>query len=197
VIRGARHPRSRARGLRPVLHVATFAPKARCGSSRDQRHRLRPDLRPSHPDRHRVQHVAERVRAGNVYVNRNQIGAVVGSQPFGGEGLSGTGPKAGGPDYLTRFRAAVEAEGGVAVTAPDLAPKALEEMPEIGGALYWGDAATARAYSKALARRAGPILPLVTGGPTATDVFIERHLCIDTTASGGNAELLAQASAGA
>src|SRR5690606_12637623 len=39
------------------------------------------------------------------YVNRNQIGAVVGSQPFGGEGLSGTGPKAGGPDYLPRFTA--------------------------------------------------------------------------------------------
>lgn len=47
--------------------------------------------------------VAERVRAGNVYVNRNQIGAVVGVQPFGGEGLSGTGPKAGGPHYLARF----------------------------------------------------------------------------------------------
>ena len=40
---------------------------------------------------------------GNLYVNRNQIGAVVGSQPFGGEGLSGTGPKAGGPHYLPRF----------------------------------------------------------------------------------------------
>jgi RHH-type proline utilization regulon transcriptional repressor/proline dehydrogenase/delta 1-pyrroline-5-carboxylate dehydrogenase len=43
------------------------------------------------------------VRAGNCYVNRNMIGAVVGVQPFGGEGLSGTGPKAGGPHYLTRF----------------------------------------------------------------------------------------------
>ena len=41
--------------------------------------------------------------AGNVYVNRNMIGAVVGVQPFGGTGLSGTGPKAGGPHYLTRF----------------------------------------------------------------------------------------------
>src|SRR5262249_42968719 len=47
--------------------------------------------------------VAERARVGNLYVNRNQIGAVVGSQPFGGEGLSGTGPKAGGPNYLARF----------------------------------------------------------------------------------------------
>ena len=47
--------------------------------------------------------VAERARVGNLYVNRNQIGAVVGVQPFGGEGLSGTGPKAGGPHYLPRF----------------------------------------------------------------------------------------------
>lgn len=47
--------------------------------------------------------VAERARVGNLYVNRNQIGAVVGVQPFGGEGLSGTGPKAGGPHYLLRF----------------------------------------------------------------------------------------------
>ncbi len=47
--------------------------------------------------------IAARVRAGNIYVNRNQIGAVVEAQPFGGEGLSGTGPKAGGPHYLHRF----------------------------------------------------------------------------------------------
>jgi RHH-type transcriptional regulator, proline utilization regulon repressor / proline dehydrogenase / delta 1-pyrroline-5-carboxylate dehydrogenase len=47
--------------------------------------------------------VAEHARVGNLYVNRNQIGAVVGVQPFGGEGLSGSGPKAGGPHYLTRF----------------------------------------------------------------------------------------------
>ena len=47
--------------------------------------------------------VESRARVGNFYVNRNQIGAVVGSQPFGGEGLSGTGPKAGGPHYLVRF----------------------------------------------------------------------------------------------
>jgi RHH-type proline utilization regulon transcriptional repressor/proline dehydrogenase/delta 1-pyrroline-5-carboxylate dehydrogenase len=48
-------------------------------------------------------YVRERVHTGNIYVNRNQIGAVVGQQPFGGEGLSGTGPKAGGPHYLPRF----------------------------------------------------------------------------------------------
>jgi len=48
-------------------------------------------------------HVAQRIHAGNAYVNRNMTGAVVGVQPFGGEGLSGTGPKAGGPNYLQRF----------------------------------------------------------------------------------------------
>jgi RHH-type proline utilization regulon transcriptional repressor/proline dehydrogenase/delta 1-pyrroline-5-carboxylate dehydrogenase len=51
----------------------------------------------------RVRYIHERLRVGNAYVNRNMIGAVVGVQPFGGEGLSGTGPKAGGPRYLHRF----------------------------------------------------------------------------------------------
>jgi RHH-type proline utilization regulon transcriptional repressor/proline dehydrogenase/delta 1-pyrroline-5-carboxylate dehydrogenase len=50
-----------------------------------------------------AQRIAVRARVGNVYVNRNMIGAVVGVQPFGGTGLSGTGPKAGGPHYLHRF----------------------------------------------------------------------------------------------
>lgn len=50
-----------------------------------------------------INHICKRARVGNIYVNRSQIGAVVGVQPFGGEGLSGTGPKAGGPRYLHRF----------------------------------------------------------------------------------------------
>jgi RHH-type proline utilization regulon transcriptional repressor/proline dehydrogenase/delta 1-pyrroline-5-carboxylate dehydrogenase len=50
-----------------------------------------------------IAHITHRLPHGNVYVNRNMIGAVVGSQPFGGSGLSGTGPKAGGPHYLQRF----------------------------------------------------------------------------------------------
>jgi RHH-type proline utilization regulon transcriptional repressor/proline dehydrogenase/delta 1-pyrroline-5-carboxylate dehydrogenase len=50
-----------------------------------------------------VEHIVARVAHGNVYVNRNMIGAVVGTQPFGGTGLSGTGPKAGGPNYIRRF----------------------------------------------------------------------------------------------
>jgi RHH-type proline utilization regulon transcriptional repressor/proline dehydrogenase/delta 1-pyrroline-5-carboxylate dehydrogenase len=50
-----------------------------------------------------IQYFASRIRAGNIYVNRSMTGAVVGVQPFGGEGLSGTGPKAGGPYYLLKF----------------------------------------------------------------------------------------------
>ena len=63
----------------------------------------------------RAQRLADEARIGNVYVNRNIIGAVVGVQPFGGEGLSGTGPKAGGPDYLRRFVAEPRIE---AITPP-------------------------------------------------------------------------------
>jgi RHH-type proline utilization regulon transcriptional repressor/proline dehydrogenase/delta 1-pyrroline-5-carboxylate dehydrogenase len=50
-----------------------------------------------------AQYIQRRIRVGNVYINRNMIGAVVGVQPFGGQGLSGTGPKAGGPYYMHRF----------------------------------------------------------------------------------------------
>jgi RHH-type proline utilization regulon transcriptional repressor/proline dehydrogenase/delta 1-pyrroline-5-carboxylate dehydrogenase len=62
-----------------------------------------------------VERVVARARVGNIYVNRSMIGAVVGVQPFGGEGLSGTGPKAGGPYYLPRF--AVERALSVNTTA--------------------------------------------------------------------------------
>jgi RHH-type proline utilization regulon transcriptional repressor/proline dehydrogenase/delta 1-pyrroline-5-carboxylate dehydrogenase len=78
----------------------------------------------------RVKHLVDRIHAGNIYVNRNQIGAVVGSQPFGGEGLSGTGPKAGGPHYLRRYRkgpaTAVQGAEGPVVPASMLA----ERMPD-------------------------------------------------------------------
>jgi RHH-type proline utilization regulon transcriptional repressor/proline dehydrogenase/delta 1-pyrroline-5-carboxylate dehydrogenase len=216
----------------------------------------------------RVQEVTDRIRAGNLYVNRNTIGAVVGSQPFGGEGLSGTGPKAGGPDYLARFTLAeaggpagefveeetatelsrrlaaaarapgdvlarhdlpgptgetnrltlvprppllclgpgpeaarrqadaVQALGGRAVAAGGrLAPESLTTLEGISGALWWGDTENARACARALARREGPILPLLTGLPDRAHVAHERHVCVDTTASGGNAALLAEAGA--
>ncbi|MDT8895530.1 bifunctional proline dehydrogenase/L-glutamate gamma-semialdehyde dehydrogenase PutA [Halomonas sp. I1] len=95
----------------PVLHVATF--KARdidkvVDAINAKGYGLTFGLHTRIDDR--VQQIVERIHVGNIYVNRNQIGAIVGSQPFGGEGMSGTGPKAGGPLYVPRFRrtAAVE-----------------------------------------------------------------------------------------
>jgi RHH-type transcriptional regulator, proline utilization regulon repressor / proline dehydrogenase / delta 1-pyrroline-5-carboxylate dehydrogenase len=67
----------------------------------------------------RALQLATKARVGNVYINRNMIGAVVGVQPFGGEGLSGTGPKAGGPHYLYRFCSdGASTESTVAPAAP-------------------------------------------------------------------------------
>ncbi len=253
----------------PVLHVATFPAEALervIAAINASGYGLTFGLH-SRIDA-RVQQVAEAVRAGNLYVNRNQIGAVVGSQPFGGEGLSGTGPKAGGPHYLPRLtrrevaafaaadprppvtraalqarldavtprpvpvgqsllpgptgemnrlmlfqrtpllclgpgaeaeheqRRAVEALGGTAVAAGGpVAPEMLTTLRGFSGALWWGDAETGRAFARALAAREGPILPLVTGRPDTAHALHERHLCVDTTAAGGNAALLAGAPA--
>ncbi len=182
--------------------------------------------------------LAEKVHVGNVYINRNQVGAIVGCQPFGGEGLSGTGPKAGGPHYLPRFTKArasrviatefemagptgetntlrlvsrapvfccgpgadlaqqqanrVRQLGGSAVvldTPPE--PEALTGANGISAVLWWGDEDRGRAYARALAQREGAIVPLICGEPDVAHVCHERHICEDTTASGGNATLLA------
>ena len=89
----------------PVLHVLRYRrERARPADRRDQRHRLRPDLRPAHAASTRPSRASPSASRGRqLYVNRNIIGAVVGVQPFGGHGLSGTGPKAGGPLYLRRL----------------------------------------------------------------------------------------------
>ena len=209
----------------------------------------------------RVQHMADGVKAGNIYANRNQIGAVVGSQPFGGEGLSGTGPKAGGPHYLTRFTQTkapvyreqaqtkadpdtlaanlrnialipdmptttqlpgptgesnqlstvarapllclapgpqatadqvteIEALGGKALAVTGiLTPEALHDLPPFGGVIWWGDGDSARAYARALSNRSGPIIPLITCRPDRAHAVLERHLCVDVTAAGGNVSL--------
>lgn len=90
---------------------------------------------------------------------------------------------------------AVTALGGLAMEAPGLPPQALARLQGFSGALWWGDEPGARARAQALASRPGPILPLVTGTPDRAHVLIERHVCIDTTAAGGNARLLAEVSA--
>ncbi len=101
----------------PVLHVASF--KAReidriVDDINARNYGLTFGLHTRIDDR--VQQIVERLQVGNAYVNRNQIGAIVGSQPFGGEGLSGTGPKAGGPHYVERFRRRAEPD---TLAAPD------------------------------------------------------------------------------
>jgi RHH-type proline utilization regulon transcriptional repressor/proline dehydrogenase/delta 1-pyrroline-5-carboxylate dehydrogenase len=88
----------------PVLHVVRF-PAGGIGGVIDQVNATGYGLTlglQSRIDSVRAE-VEARAQVGNLYVNRNQIGAVVESQPFGGEGLSGTGPKAGGPHYVARF----------------------------------------------------------------------------------------------
>ncbi len=89
---------------------------------------------------------------------------------------------------------AVRKLGGRAVEAPGLAPAALGHLSGFSGAIWWGDAAAGRDHALALAARTGPILPLIGGLPDRAHAMLERHLCIDTTASGGNAQLLASVS---
>ncbi|MDU8944811.1 bifunctional proline dehydrogenase/L-glutamate gamma-semialdehyde dehydrogenase PutA [Ovoidimarina sediminis] len=260
----------------PVLHVATFEADDLdrvIDAINDRGFGLTFGIHSRIDDR--VDQVARRLKVGNIYVNRNQIGAIVGSQPFGGEGLSGTGPKAGGPSYVARFtrpgrrkatagqgRAADVAEvtrairaagrpgdtptsslslpgptgesnrlstygrgvilclgptAGLAeeqarlvrgagsvpvIVAPGaeskgsidgvLARDALSELQGIDGVALWSDADDLRAARIALAARNGPILPLLAEDDIEDRAVLERHVCVDTTAAGGNARLLAQ-----
>jgi RHH-type proline utilization regulon transcriptional repressor/proline dehydrogenase/delta 1-pyrroline-5-carboxylate dehydrogenase len=185
----------------------------------------------------RVKRLAEIIHVGNIYVNRNQIGAVVGSQPFGGEGLSGTGPKAGGPHYLPRFTHADTTLQSAMIDLPGptgesnrlhLAPRgtllclgpAPEDaatqmaMAEEAGCLcekrdvdlehlrtgdgfdaiaWFGDDETLKTLRQALSQRDGALLPILTGRGDIARLQLERHVCIDTTAAGGNASLIAAA----
>ena len=228
----------------------------------------------------RVDHIASRIQVGNFYVNRNQIGAVVGSQPFGGEGLSGTGPKAGGPHYLARFcRETYENEtlvagvplavnvvqraidGALQLADLDASPSHIVDRPidmpgptgeknqlslhprglvlclgptvesaqeqaaiarkhgcpaviAVPGAAgnhalsglvardhlsklngfaavaLWSDDADQKQVRLALAARHGALIPLLASREMGRWCKLERHICVDTTAAGGNASLL-------
>ena len=176
------------------------------------------------------------IQAGNVYINRNQIGAVVGSQPFGGQGLSGTGPKAGGSLYLSTFLAETGTELAADLVAVDLPGPSGEqnryEVTHRGGkvlalhpdaevrealtrqAARFGnrveqaetvpesldaiavvvtrldDQIEAGALRNALSTRSSRIIPLVTDAGGEAWLLEEKHICRDTTASGGNIALL-------
>ena len=106
------------------------------------------------------------IHVGNIYVNRNQIGAVVGSQPFGGEGLSGTGPKAGGPHYLARFTQMPPPVAGLEDSTTDeaIVQNALREAPAsqaLGAEILPGPTGE----SNRLIRYARP--PILCLGPSA------------------------------
>jgi RHH-type proline utilization regulon transcriptional repressor/proline dehydrogenase/delta 1-pyrroline-5-carboxylate dehydrogenase len=90
--------------------------------------------------------VVARARVGNIYVNRNQIGAVVGVQPFGGDGLSGTGPKAGGPHYLRALqkRAAPSGTGALGVSASAPMPLFDQQLRRAEAAFERWNAGTGR-----------------------------------------------------
>jgi len=225
----------------------------------------------------RAKSISDQLHVGNMYINRNQIGAVVESQPFGGEGLSGTGPKAGGPNYLQRFfktqrsvrlnlpvsdisptpsevvqqaisaldwhklrkleerempgptgesnRLALWPRGTVLCLGPTVAdaiaqtgaarrmgcptltvvPGAtgancidgfvdrsdLSRLQDIDVVALWSSEEDLRAARQALVARPGKIIPLVTSEDLESYCLLERHTCIDTTAAGGNASLLA------
>mgnify|MGYP000029423405 CR=1 FL=1 len=82
------------------------------------------------------------------------------------------------------------AAGRAVAAAGAVAPEALEGLTGISGVLCWGDTELARECEIALSRRPGPILPVITGLPDVARVRGERHVCVDTTAAGGNAALL-------
>ena len=226
----------------------------------------------------RVEKITSKLNVGNIYVNRNQIGAIVGSQPFGGEGLSGTGPKAGGPNYLNKFILDQQCEwkksemlnllqldviqnainninkssfkklksvqlpgptgesnvlsffsrGLILCLGPTLEmallqSKTVEEngcipliiTPNATGSsalsgfldradltklngfkavVCWSDESDQRNIRIALAKKSGPIIPLINHLKFSQSCIVERHLCIDTTAAGGNTALLASTS---
>jgi len=258
----------------PVLHVATYEHDELDQVIRDINNRgygLTFGLQ-TRIER-RIDKLTRALKVGNIYVNRNQVGAVVGSQPFGGEGLSGTGPKAGGPHYLPRF---YESAGPVnpvhpgqdltreviqdaldKLPAADSQPRSCEAMPGptgesnelftyargkmlclgptaedaarqaekvrlqgcepllcvpgasgeqsldgfvprallstltgMDGVICWSDIEDIRAIRKALAGRDGALIPLITEENFDHQCLVERHVCIDTTAAGGNVSLL-------
>jgi RHH-type transcriptional regulator, proline utilization regulon repressor / proline dehydrogenase / delta 1-pyrroline-5-carboxylate dehydrogenase len=123
----------------------------------------------------RAVQLAAKARVGNVYINRNMIGAVVGVQPFGGEGLSGTGPKAGGPHYLYRFCGNGAQTTGPAVHAMTATDSKLIPQPAISGLvqslhqghLHWS--AQTVAARVATLERAAALLPTALHQQTIAD----------------------------
>ncbi|MEM8793745.1 MAG: bifunctional proline dehydrogenase/L-glutamate gamma-semialdehyde dehydrogenase PutA [Pseudomonadota bacterium] len=141
----------------PVLHVATFK-AAEIDEVIDRinarGYGLTFGLHTRIDDR--VQQIVERLHVGNTYVNRNQIGAIVGSQPFGGEGLSGTGPKAGGPLYVARFQRTENPATHPALSGPKIDAASLQRAIDSLDPRNWAAReGRVSAIRRALAGRSG------------------------------------------
>lgn len=237
----------------PVLHIATYEAKdleSIVGKINNSGYGLTFGLHTRIDDR--VQQVIGSIQAGNVYVNRNQIGAVVGSQPFGGEGLSGTGPKAGGPWYVARLMnttpssstmpasSSVVSEGlvmpgptgesnhwrtvarspvlivdngsaeiqsveqaaislgceTILIESTVAESQLLDTINNCGAAAVIAANCSAEQrlnYRIQMAESNGALIPLLDSADDPSRLLMERHVCIDTTAAGGNASLLGDA----
>ena len=84
--------------------------------------------------------------------------------------------------------------GRVIIPEDDIVSVDLVKDKGLSAVIWWGDTETGHAFSRALAQRNGPIIPLIVDSPDRAHVFHERQLCIDTTAAGGNAALLIEQS---
>ena len=183
-----------------------------------------------------IEGVSKAIHVGNVYINRNQIGAVVGSQPFGGHQLSGTGPKAGGGLYLKAFLqkavwelhqeprsinlpgpsgernsyqlvarkgkvlvlheddkvrqklASVAVGFGNAVAMSATLPETLEDVDVVMTQL--DNSLAGAAVRKTLCEADQRVIPLITDEGGYVWLCLEKHICRDVTASGGNIDLL-------
>ena len=150
-----------------------------------------------------IARVVHHTHAGNTYVNRNMVGAVVGVQPFGGEGLSGTGPKAGGPLYLLRLLAScpddaalrcVQASGAAAMPQATPALQALHDWAVAQGRLPLAHQCARLAACNPAGLEA--LLPGPTGERNVYRVQARRHvLCHVGTQTNAEADLLMQIAA--
>ena len=166
----------------PVLHVVTFKAD-QLGEMIDQINALGFGLTMGLHSRidARVAHVAARARVGNLYVNRNQIGAVVGVQPFGGQGLSGTGPKAGGPNYLARLCQPASQAGPdaplqtVALPGPTGEDNQLTYAPR-GRLLCLGGDAAGVLQAQIMRVKATGNVPVIADGETLEDLILSAGI---------------------
>ena len=152
-----------------------------------------------------IARVVDRAHAGNVYVNRNMVGAVVGVQPFGGEGLSGTGPKAGGPLYLLRLLSQRPADAlartfadADRATPPEAAARN-RQLPALSALQQWAQsqgnaalASTCQRFAQETQSGTSRTLPGPTGERNVYTLAPRAHvLCVATSVS----DLLVQTAA--